>query len=244
MPDNRALLKNCLGELGLTPQREEEILREVGDHVEDHTTALEAGGIANEEAFQKAVGSVEDWPKFREEIYRAETAEATMNYQMTYRSRVFWLPALVALTLSSGLLAVFQHAGIEPRFYWPSGEPGTYHAFFAFYVPWLIALPLVGAVAAFWSQLAGGKAPYRMLAALAPSLGMLGVFLIIPFIAWPINIVMSVHHHRHISFSLTGSSVVAFITGFLILLANWVLLPAIALFIGAAPFLRKAQPQS
>jgi len=162
---------------------------------------------------------------------------------MNYRTKVFWLPAMCALAISSGLLAVFQHAGLAPRFYWLSGEPGTYHAFFAFYVPWLIALPVVGAVAAFWSQLAGGKVLHRMLAALAPSLGMLGCFLILPFIAVPIRVVMAVHYHRPISFFLTGFSLVQFISGFLIVFDNWVLLPAIPLFIGAAPFLRKAQPQ-
>ncbi len=240
MPDNRELLKMRLGELGLAPRREDEILRELGEHLEDQAAALEARGVAKDTAAREVLDSVSNWLKLREEILAAEAEEAIMNY----RTKVFWLPAMCALAISSGLLAVFQHAGLEPRFYWLSGEPGTYHAFFAFYVPWLIALPVVGAVAAFWSQLAGGKALHRMLAALAPSLGMLGFFLIfIPFIAWPIGMVMAVHYHRPISFSLTGHSFVEFITGFLILLANWVLLPAIALFIGAAPFLRKPQAQ-
>jgi len=146
MPDHRRLIKNCLGELGLAPRREKEILSELADHLEDHAAALEAGGITSEEAFQKAVRGVEDWPKFREEIYRAETEEATMNYQVTCRTKVLWLPALGALTLSSTLLALFQFFGLVPRFYWlsvtgvPLGIP--------FYLPWLIALPAIGAGAA------------------------------------------------------------------------------------------------
>jgi hypothetical protein len=241
MPDNRVLLKESLGELGLAPQREEEILRELGDHVEDHAAALEARGVSQEAAAREALDSVSDWLDLRQEILRAETEEGNMNY----RTKVFWLPSMCALAISSGLLAVFQHVGLAPRFYWLSGEPGTYHPYFFFYVPWLIALPVVGAGAAFWSQLAGGKALHRMLAALAPSIGMLGFFLIfVPFIAWPIGLVLMVHYHMHISFSLTGHSLVEFIIGFLVLLANWVLLPAIALFIGAAPFLRKPHAQS
>jgi hypothetical protein len=241
MPDKQRLLKERLGNLGLGPRRQEEILRELGEHLEDHAAALEARGLTSDEAARRAVDVVPDWSKLRIEILSAETEETSMD--MNYRTKVFWLPAMCALAISSGLLAVFQHAGLMPRFYWFSGQPGTY-PFFAFYVPWLIALPVVGAVAAFWSQLAGGKALYRMLAALAPSLGILGFFLIGPFIALLIRMVMAVHYHRPISFFLTGFSLVQFIYGFLILFANWVLLPAIALFIGAAPFLRKPQPQS
>lgn len=240
MPDNRAILRERLGKLGLGPHREEEIIRELSDHLEDYAAAREARGMAPEEADRKARDSVSDWPALRSEIVLAETEEESMNY----RTKVLWLPALGALTLSSTLLALFQFSGLVPRFYWLSGEPGTYPYFF-FYVPWLIALPVVGAGAALWSQLAGGKALHRMMAALAPSLGMLGFFLIfIPFIAWPIRIVMLVYTHSHVSFSWPGASLVAFLTGFLILLANWVLLPAIALFIGAVPFLRKPQAQA
>jgi hypothetical protein len=238
MTDTQELIKARLGKLGLGTCREAEIVRELGEHLDDYAAALEARGVARDAAAREALESVSDWSELRREIYRVETEEGNMNY----RTKVLWLPAMCGLAISSGLLAVLQHAGLAPRFYWLTGKPGTY-PFFAFYVPWLIALPVVGAVAAFWSQLAGGKALYRMLAALAPSLGMLGFFLIGPFIAVPIRMIMAVHYHRPISFFLNGFSLVQFISGFLIFLANWVLLPAIALFIGAVPFLRKPQLQ-
>ena len=239
MPDHRSLIKNRLGKLGLESRRESEILCELADHLEDHAAALEAQGLANEEAFHEAVGGVEDWPKFREEICRAETEEVTMNYQVTDRTKVLWLPALVALTLSSILLALLQFFGVAPRFYWVS-EAG--YIFFTFYFPWLIALPLIGAVAAYWSQHTGGKVIHRLLAALAPPIGMLGVFLIGPFIGLLLYMLVALFRkgaaqtralhalHTHPAPPVIG--VVA-------MLVSWVLLPAAGLLIGAVPFLRK-----
>ena len=177
MPNTRGLIRERLGKLALGTRREEEILRELSDHLEDHTNALEVRGISNEEAFQEALRDVEDWTRFRDEICRAETEEATMNFQVTFRTKVLWLPALGALTLSSILLAIFQFSGLVPRFYWLNR---TEHPFFTFYFPWLFALPVIGAVAAFWSQQAGGKAIHRLLAALAPPIGMLGYLLDCP----------------------------------------------------------------
>jgi hypothetical protein len=244
MPDTRGLLKKCLGELGLAPQREEEILRELGDHLEDHTTTLEAGGITSEEAFQEALMGVEDWPKFRQEILRAEIEEATMNYQMTYRTKVLWLPALIALTLSSVLLALFQFLGLVPRFYWLSRTGLSMQPFFTFYLPWLIALPVIGAVAAFWSQRAGGKAIHRLLAALAPSIGMLGVFLIAPFLSLLISMLLPLFTHRPARGAFGPTDVASLITGVFAVLVSWVLVPAVGLFLGAVPFLRKPHAQS
>jgi hypothetical protein len=238
MPDHRALLKNCLGELGLAPQREREILRELGDHLEDRADALGERGIANEEAFLEALGGVVDWPELRKEIVRAETAEATMNYQVTYRTKVLWLPALGALTLSSSLLALLQFFGLVPRFYWWSGVG------IPFYLPWLIALPLIGAVAAFWSQCAGGKTIHRLLAALALPMGMLGTFLIGPSIGLLIYLLIPLFSdgagHRGIRPPLHAPPMI----GVLLMLASWVLLPAVGLLLGTIPFLRKPQAQS
>jgi hypothetical protein len=241
MPDHRALLKTYLGELGLAPRREREILRELGDHLENHVDALGARGVANEEACQEALSSVVDWPEFREEILRAEAEEVTMSYQVTYRTKVLWLPALGALTLSSSLLALLQFFGLVPRFYWLSGAG---HLFFTFYLPWLIALPLIGAVAAFWSQRAGGKATHRLLAALAPPLGMLGFFLISPFLTLLIYMLLPLFTHRVAYRPFGPPDLAIIIPGVLVLLVSWVLLPAVGLLLGAVPFLRKPQPQS
>jgi len=166
-----------------------------------------------------------------------------MNFQVTYRSRVLWLPALGALTVSSILLALFQFSGFVPRFYWMSDRMSG-SLYFTVYIPWLIALPVVGAVAALWSQHAGGKAIHQVLAALAPPIGMLGTFLIGPFIALLIYVLIPLFSkgagHGRIPSPLHAPPMI----GVFVVLVSWVLLPAIPLLLGAAPFLRKPQAQS
>jgi hypothetical protein len=240
MPDHRKLLKDCLGELGVSPYREKEILCELADHLEDHAETLEARGLTSDEAAREALDSVSNWPELCNEIRSAETGESTMNY----RTKVLWLPALGALTLSSTLLALFQFFGLVPRFYWLSRTGMSMQPFFTVYLPWLIALPAIGAVAASWSQRAGGKAVHRLLAALAPPIGMLGTFLIGPFIGLLIYLLIPLFSdgagHRRIRPPLHAPPMI----GVFLMLASWVLLPAAGFLLGAVPFLRKSHPQS
>ena len=222
MPGNQRLVKERLGELRLAPGREEEILRELGEHLEDHATALETRGVAREEAVEEALNSVSDWPGLRRDIVLAETEETTMNY----RTKVLWLPALCTLTLSNVLLALMQIFGPLTHFYWLNPYMGM-RPFYTFLVPWLILQPVVGAVAAYWSRRAGGAVRHQLLAALAPAIALLGLFaLVLPFM-------LGEHGGHHIRLST-----------YLLMTAIWALLPALPLLIGAAPFLRKPQPQS
>ncbi|MGA3165309.1 MAG: hypothetical protein ABSF14_04240 [Terriglobia bacterium] len=222
MPGNQRLVKERLGELRLAPGREEEILRELGEHLEDHATALETRGVAREEAVEEALNSVSDWPGLRRDIVLAETEETTMNY----RTKVLWLPALCTLTLSNVLLALMQIFGPLTHFYWLNPYMGM-RPFYTFLVPWLILQPVVGAVAAYWSRRAGGAVRHQLLAALAPAIALLGLFaLVLPFM-------LGEHGGHHIRLS-----------AYLLMTAIWALLPALPLLIGAAPFLRKPQPQS
>jgi hypothetical protein len=223
MPDNRDLLKARIGKLGLAPGREDEIFRELAEHLEDHAAALETHGVAREEATREALDSVSDWPGLREEILSAETEETIMNY----RTKVLWLPALCALTLSNGLLVLMQIFGPPPHFYWlgagMSGEP-----YYVFIVPWLISQPVVGAVAAYWSRRAGGTVLHQLIAALAPAIALLGLFLLI--LPWAMIVDKNVSHHTLLS-------------GLLVLTVSWVLLPSVPLLIGTAPFLCRRQSQ-
>jgi hypothetical protein len=223
MPDHQGRLKKCLGGLGLSPHREQEILRELGDHLEDHAAALEARGVASDAAVREALDSVANWPAFRNEILSAETEETIMNY----RTKALWLPALGALTLSNVLLALMQVFGVPAHFYW-FGIGKSVQALCEFIVPWLISQPVVGAVAAYWSRRAGGTVQYQLLAALTPAIALLGLFLLI--LPWAMIIERPFAPNVRLD-------------AFLILTVTWVLLPAVPLLIGAAPFLRKPQAQ-
>jgi len=239
MTHHRELIRARLGKLGLRPHREGEIVRELSDHLEDNAAALEARGIAPEEAVRKALDSVPDWPALRNEIFLAETEEESMNY----RTKVLWLPALGALALSSVLLALFQFLGLVPRFIWMTSGMSM-EPYFTVYAPWLVGLIGVGAVAALWSKRVGGGAIHRLLAALAPAIGFLGVLLISPvitiFIYELLRFYPGAAAHRRFPLSFHGP----FLAGMAVLLMSWVLLPALPLLIGAVPFLRKPQAQS
>lgn len=224
MRDDREFVKKSLGRLGLTPHREEEIARELSEHLADHAVALEARGLDKDAAAREAQDSVSNWPELGRKILAAEIEGTTMNY----RTRVLWLPALFALTLSYVLLALIQIFGPHPSFYWFfTGR--SLMPFVAFIVPWLLSQPVVGAIAAFWSRRAGGTVRYQILAALAPAIALLGLFLLIlPFA------MIVVHHVSH----------TMRIGSFLGLTVTWVILPALPLLLGAAPFLRTAQSRS
>ncbi len=224
MPDNQGLVAERLGKLGLGSRREQEILRELSEHLADHATALEACGVACDAAARKALESVSDWPELRSEILSAETEETNMNH----RTKVLWLPALCALTLSNGLLAISQIFGPRTHFSWLNPYIDL-RPFYMFLVPWLISQPVVGAVAAYWSRRAGGTVRHQLLSALAPAIALLGVFVLI----LPFSIMLDKHVADHIRLGAV-----------VLMTVIWVLLPAVPLLIGAAPFLRKPQAQA
>ena len=224
MPDNPEYLRERLGKLGVQPHREEEILRELSEHLEDHAAALEARGVARDAAVREALDSVSNWPELRDEIVSAETEETNMNY----RTKVLWLPALFALTLSNGLLALMQIFG-APAHYYRFGVGKTVQALCEFIIPWIISQLVVGAVAAYWSRRAGGTVRYQLLAAMAPAIALLGVFVLI----LPLSMILEKPAAPKVR-----------LAAFLVLTVTWVLLPAIPLLLGAIPFLRKPQAQT
>ena len=85
---------------------------------------------------------------------------------MNHRTKCLWLPGLVTMTLSMGLLRAiqlpwFQAGGTQPRFLYMDRL-----SYVTVYWPWLLALPVIGALGAYWSRRAGGKLIERVLASL------------------------------------------------------------------------------
>jgi hypothetical protein len=218
MTDELELIKARLGTLGLGTCREEEILRELSEHLADHAAALEAHGVAPDDAAREALDTVSNWPELRNEILSAETEEANMNY----RTKALWLPALCTFTLSMGLLAILQVSGLRPSFF-------LWSRFIPIHIPWLIALPMIGAIGAFWSMRAGGKIWHRLLVSQAPTILWLSILQIV------LTLSLATDRHVWLVFKLNA---------LLTYLVAWVLVPSLALFIGAAPFLRKPRAQA
>jgi len=141
---------------------------------------------------------------------------------MKRRVKTLWLPGVVTSVASVALLQVLERTGVKPLTI-PVGQPFwlVLHSF------WLLALPLLGALGAWWSMRAGGGPWERVLAGISPASPVvvvcLGVF--------PVAVVVDSHVPLRLLLSSLG-----------VTLLNWSLIPGVALFLGALPFL-KQRPQ-
>ncbi len=133
---------------------------------------------------------------------------------MNNRVRSFWIPSLVTFGATSILLMSIQRLGIEPRVFWYHGLANQV------YLPWLIALPLCGAAGVYLSRRAGGPLRASLMSGLFPAIVMLVLLCLVLLVSVFVE-------QRHFT--------IWFLTAFLITVCNWVLVPALALSIGAAP---------
>ena len=215
MPDWEAHVRRHLVQLTLASNERNEVIEELAAHLQESFEQLCAQGMTNAEAEKRALAQVSDWNEFRREIQIAKTKENSMSD----RVKQFWLPSLLTLLFSMGLLALIQIFGPNP---WivarHEGSPWRLIAPVAvIYVPWLLCLPLIGAMGAFLSQRFGGSRRAILSSALFPVLPYLAFFLIgLPMIA-----ILNERIAHNIMF-------VALFVGFF----AWVLAPGAALLTG------------
>ncbi len=198
----------------LTLEKEEEIVAELADYLEDFYSDCRRQGDTDARARARALAQVPDWRKLARRIHRARFEEDAVNA----RTRSFWLPGVVTLVLSESLLMLAARVGPFPRVI-PVG-PGLS---LILYWPWLVLLPVVGALGAYWSRRVGGRLPVRLGASLFPAACLLGFLVLL----LPVSFIVD----RHVPLALK-------LSGFVLYIGNWVLLPGAALFLGALPFLR------
>ncbi len=196
---------------------DEEIVRELAAHLEEAYDNAHATGLSAQAAFERSLAEVIDWRALALEIQKAKSEEGLMNY----RTKALWLPSLATFFGTSVSLLLCQYFGIAPRIVW------IRHDAVWFYWPWITTLPIFGAVGAYLSQRAHGPAGARIAAGLSPALIMLAVMsLVLPFgIA-----IDGFHFFQLVSFGL--------------MVINWVALPAVALLLGALPFLHQERQRS
>jgi len=215
MPNWEAHVRRRLAQLTLTSNERDEVIEELASHLQESFEQLRAQGMSEADAEKRALAQVSDWNKFRREIQIAKTKENSMSD----RVKQFWLPSLLTLLVSMGLLALIQIFGLSP---WivarHQGSPWRLIAPVAvIYVPWLLCLPLVGAMGAFLSRRSGGSRRAILSSALFPVLPYLAFFLIgLPTIA-----ILNEHIAHNIM-------LVALFVGFF----AWVLAPGVALLAG------------
>jgi hypothetical protein len=136
------------------------------------------------------------------------------------RAQVLWLPAVATILVADLSLNLVTLAGIRP---WTI--PFDWHFFHShhplqFYVPWLLALPVIGAAGATWSLRRGGRLREAAKVALAPAVAALGFTVV----ATPIDLLVDVVGGKHAAeHTFCGTAWMA---------VSFVLAPGLALALG------------
>ncbi len=208
MPDWQELVRRGLSCLQLGAAEKEEVHAELAEHLEETYEALLREGVPEPDAIQRVFSLARDWNDLQQKIYAARTGKDTM----TNRVKQFWLPGLLTFTLSMGLLELVQKFFPQPFILHLDHPPVL-----LFYVPWLLTLPLAGAIGACLSKRAGGSRRMTLLSSVFPVLPFAAVFLI----AIPVGLALS-HTLSH------GIVAAAFLT----LGIAWVAVPGLILLGG------------
>lgn len=210
-----AIVERQLNGLALEPAESAEVIAELAAHLAETYEELRKQGMPEEEAVRRTLSEVEDWQKLSLLIQSARTRENTM----TNRVKQFWLPSLLTLFLSMGLLMLVQFFGPNP---WVIARKSAWSLIApvaVIYLPWLFSLPLVGAVGAYLSNRAGGSQRAMLCSIVFPVLPYSVFFLA----ALPVTAIFNDRLGHNIMF-------LALFVGLL----AWVVAPAAALLTGGA----------
>ncbi len=213
MPDWQKLVRQRLSGLALDAEEKDEVHAELAAHLEESYESLRAKGNSEQAAMQQTLGQVADWQALRRRIQAARTKENIMSN----RVKQFWLPAMLTLLLSMGLLMLIQIFGPNPwtvsrKSGWTLVAPVA-----VIYLPWLLSLPVIAAMGAFLSNRAGGSKRAVFSSIVFPVLPYLVFFLV----ALP---VMAIFNDRLAHNIMFGALFVG--------LFAWVLAPGAALVAG------------
>ena len=146
MPDWRQIVRQRLDGLTLDAAEKEEVHAELAAHLEETYECLRAEGLVDQEAIHRTLAQVADWRDLQRKIQSARTRMDTMTNRVTQ----FWLPGFLTFALSMGLLELVQKFFPQPFMLRLDHPPVL-----LFYVPWLLTLPLAGAMGAYLSKRAG-----------------------------------------------------------------------------------------
>lgn len=229
MPDWKAVVVSHLKGIELDASAQQEVVTELADHLEDRYEHFLAQGMIEADAHRLTLDEIPDWPKLGGVIARSKHKEEAMNQ----RSKILWLPGLVAFSTASILLMILQRltalrpallltleriVGFRPTFWWRNQVDPIYFC-------WWVLLPLCGAAGAYLSRRAGGTRFACLASSLFPSIVMLGIFCFVLPVSLVIDKNAVVRHHPFY---------------FVLAMVIWTVVPGLALILGALPFL----PQS
>jgi hypothetical protein len=209
MPDWQELVRQRLSGLALAAEERGDVHAELAAHLEESYEFLRTKGLPEQAAMQQTLAQVADWQDLRRRIQTARTKENSMND----RVKQLWLPGFVTFLLSMSLLALNEIFGPKPFALMKVGQLPMV----LFYIPWLLLLPLVGALGAYLSHRAVGSQR-----AIFSSI----VFPVLPFLASILLVLpVSLIFDRFIGHNPSP-------IGLVMALLGWVLAPGVALLAG------------
>jgi hypothetical protein len=209
MPDWRTYVRERFSPEKWAAAEREEIVSELATHLEELYTAMRSQGMTEADAMRETKTNVGNWEELRRGILTAKK-----EHSMNDRVRQLWVPALVTLTLANVALALLLRVHL-PLSFVPVGS----YASLCLYVPWLLMLPFIGGVGSSLARRGEGRGWKVYFAATFPAVVLGGLFLLIlGFVS-----IFDRNTARHIQLS-----------GFLLGVTGWVVLPTIALLVGAA----------
>jgi hypothetical protein len=211
MPDWHNFVSEQLATLAIDPEERAEIVEELAAHLDESFADWRQRGFGEDDAAQLCLHEVHNWCDLSRKIQMARRKEGIMSNRVTQ----IWLPGLVTFALSMILLALTESFGPRP---WTT--LGHSHRLALFYIPWLLSLPLVGALGAYLSHRAGGSRRAILFSI---------VFSILPFLATILVVIpISVALDRVVAHNIEPMA-------FLVFLFGWVFVPGIALLSGGLP---------
>lgn len=227
MPNWQELVRQRLVGLDLEAPERDEVHAELAAHLEESYEIFCKQGLREGEAARRALEQVSNW----NELQRKISAVKRREYPMKKRAHQLWVPGFLTLILSTICLMVFQKLGFRPRIVGSGADPTL------FYVPWLLSLPLLGALGAYVSARAGSSRTILLLASIFPVIALTAAFLLM----FPIDIIIEPIVGNHVDFRVVASAILKDGT-------SWLLVPGAALFLGGLSvsvfFRRRPTPRS
>lgn len=209
MPDWKKLVRKHLRSLTLSPCAQEQVIDEISDHLQGVYEDARRQGHSKRASLKLALQEVGDWRVLTRGIRRTKSEDASLN-----RTRALLMPTFVNLVLTSALLNICDKFGIADLTIKRSAPMPAFQ-------PWLLTLPLCGALAALLARRADGPSTARFAAALAPCVVWFASLFVLKIIFLCLPGFFSGVSLSSLAFAAIG----------------WVVLPGLALFAGAAPFL-------
>jgi len=209
-----AIVGARLSALGLDAEREKQIRAELAGHLEDVHAEAVRRGCSEEDAVACALERVPDWTHLAGAIRHADQEEGSMSHD----AKTLWLPGMAALGCAAALLVGTSR--LLPGSVWI--DPGARLPMMAVM---LLSYLLCGALGAWWSRRAGGSMAARLVAGVFPLALHASIFVIVVVAA----IVENSRQPGHVPINFQLRAVLPF-----------VVIPGIALALGALPFLRDA----